>query len=452
MAQIREPPSRQAERIERSDLEEGGFAPPARRSSAGRTAALALMLVAIALVAAGVGFLLAGGRLPSSGPSPAPTAAVTKAPEVAPTSTQPAPTAPPAPTAVPWLAAAPAPTAPPPPTTAPTVAPTTPPQPTAPPPTPVPPTPVPKPTDPPPPTAPPKPAVAPPAPVAAVAPPAPAAAEKPASAPSAPPPGVHSPIRPGMDPRMAQIEGRVNEYFAALRDQDYARAQQACCTEAWRARYPVDSWQRNFAGVTDLRLVGPPRYLQVQDDLIVVDTDYTFVSGGVRRNFTLRWTFKPVGSEWQADLAEAFPTQSAPVPRSQPTPTTLQDGGAVSAPVPQPPGPSARPVLSAHAIAHRMVAAGDSITLTYEVTNPGSTPVTAILGASIRPIGGGPWINDPANDKRLTFPPGKSSHTRVFRVPIGTPAGRYDVAWGLFGDGRQGWGPAVESGILTINQ
>ena len=44
------------------------------------------------------------------------------------------------------------------------------------------------------------------------------------------------------------------------------------------------------------------------DDVVVVDTDYTFVSGGARRNFTLRWTFKPVGSEWQADLAEAFPT------------------------------------------------------------------------------------------------------------------------------------------------
>jgi hypothetical protein len=99
-----------------------------------------------------------------------------------------------------------------------------------------------------------------------------------------------------------------------------------------------------------------------------------------------------------------------------------------------------------------MVAAGDSVTLTYEVTNPGSTPVTAILGASIRPIGGGPWIDDPANDTRLTFTPGRSSHTRVFRVPIGTPAGRYDVAWGLFGDGRQGWGPAVESGVLTITR
>ena len=98
-----------------------------------------------------------------------------------------------------------------------------------------------------------------------------------------------------MDARQAQIEGRVTEYFAALGEQDYARAQQVCCTEEWRARYPLASWERNFAGVSDLRLVGAPRYLQMSDDVVVVDTDYTFVSGGARRNFTLRWTFKPVG-------------------------------------------------------------------------------------------------------------------------------------------------------------
>jgi hypothetical protein len=115
-------------------------------------------------------------------------------------------------------------------------------------------------------------------------------------------------VRPGIDARQAQIEGRIQEYFEALGAQDYARAQQVCCTPAWRARYPLDQWQHNFDGVTDLRLVGPPRYRTVQDDLVVVDTDYTFVSGGARRSFTLRWTFKPVGSEWQADLAEASPT------------------------------------------------------------------------------------------------------------------------------------------------
>jgi len=121
--------------------------------------------------------------------------------------------------------------------------------------------------------------------------------------------GFLVPLRPGMDARQAHIESRITEYFAALNEEDYARAQQVCCTEEWRARYPLASWQRNFAGVSDLRLVGAPRYLQRSDDVVVVENDYTFLSGGARRNFTLRWTFKPVGSEWRADGAEAFPTQ-----------------------------------------------------------------------------------------------------------------------------------------------
>ena len=105
---------------------------------------------------------------------------------------------------------------------------------------------------------------------------------------------------------MAQVEARIQEYFSALNVEDYARAHRVCCTAAWRARYPLARWERNFDGVTDLRLTGEPRYVRVEPDAIVVDTDYTFVSGGGRRNFTVRWTFQPVDGEWQADLAEAF--------------------------------------------------------------------------------------------------------------------------------------------------
>jgi hypothetical protein len=111
-----------------------------------------------------------------------------------------------------------------------------------------------------------------------------------------------------MDARQAQIEGKIREYFDALQHEDYARAQEVCCTADWRARFPLEQWQHNFDGVDDLHLVGSPRYLDQADDQVVVDTDYTFVSGGAQRNFTLRWTFRPVGSEWQADIAEAFPT------------------------------------------------------------------------------------------------------------------------------------------------
>jgi hypothetical protein len=108
-----------------------------------------------------------------------------------------------------------------------------------------------------------------------------------------------------MDARQAQIEGTISEYFEALGARDFARAQQVCCTAEWRARYPLDRWERNFDGVSDLRMVGQPRYVHLEDDIVVVDSDYTFLSGGVQRTFTLRWTFRPVGSRWQGDLAEA---------------------------------------------------------------------------------------------------------------------------------------------------
>ena len=47
--------------------------------------------------------------------------------------------------------------------------------------------------------------------------------------------------------RQGFIEARINEYFAALNAQDYARAQNVCCTPAWRSRYPLAQWERNFA-------------------------------------------------------------------------------------------------------------------------------------------------------------------------------------------------------------
>lgn len=97
----------------------------------------------------------------------------------------------------------------------------------------------------------------------------------------------------------------MTDYFAALNARDFARAQQICCTEAWQARYPLQQWVRNFDGVTDLQQAGEPRYVRVEPDVIVVDTDYSFVSAGVPRTLTLRWTFREEDGEWKADLAEA---------------------------------------------------------------------------------------------------------------------------------------------------
>ena len=105
------------------------------------------------------------------------------------------------------------------------------------------------------------------------------------------------------------VERHVGEYFAALNAGDYARAQLACCTSGWRARYPLDEWRRNFAGVMDLRFATPFRYPTVEPNRIVAEVDYSFVnsSGDPRRFFTLRWTFVPSGNDWLADDAVASP-------------------------------------------------------------------------------------------------------------------------------------------------
>ncbi len=254
--------------------------PPPGGPSAGRIAAICLLLFSVMLIAAGAGFALGGGRLPLGNAAATPTAPVaavipTDAP-VTPPTTAPVPTEAPKPDSKEPTASAAPPTVAPAAQAKPSTEPTAPAA---------------KPTSPP--TAAPKPVA-----------PTPAPPAKPTS----PPAAATKPAAPaGADPRLAPIEARIDEYFAALNAQDYARAQNVCCTPSWRSRYPLDEWERNFAGVTDLRRTNPPRYQRVENDVIVVDTDYTFMSGGQRRNFTLRWTFTPVGSEWQADLAEAFP-------------------------------------------------------------------------------------------------------------------------------------------------
>ena len=105
----------------------------------------------------------------------------------------------------------------------------------------------------------------------------------------------------------AQIERRVGEYFQALNAGDYARAHAACCTPGWRSRFPLDEWQRNFAGVTDLRYSSDFRYTTVEPTRVVAEVDYSFVSRGERRYFVLRWMLVPSGGDWLADDAQAFP-------------------------------------------------------------------------------------------------------------------------------------------------
>jgi tRNA A-37 threonylcarbamoyl transferase component Bud32 len=229
-----------------------------RPSRAGgvNTALVALVLVLVVLLAGAVGYIAAGGRLVSSD-APAPTATVGSAASqpglIAQTPAPPAatPTTPPAPTAQATTEAQP-----PPATTAPPTATAAPP--------------------------PPKPTV--------LQPTAPAKVQSPGAA----------------DQRLALVERRIGDYFAALNAGDFARAQMVCCTPGWRARYPLDEWRKNFTGVTDLRFATPVRHTTVEPSRIVAEVDYSFAnSSGARRLFTLRWTFVPSGNDWLADDAVA---------------------------------------------------------------------------------------------------------------------------------------------------
>jgi len=135
----------------------------------------------------------------------------------------------------------------------------------------------------------------------------PPAAPAPTVAALAKPTAVPAPtVAVAVDQRRAAIERRVGDYFAALNAGDFAGAQSACCTPAWRARYPVAVWQRNFAGVSDLRFATPFRYVSVEPGRIVAEVDYSFLSGGTRPYYTLRWTFVSSGGDWLADEAVAF--------------------------------------------------------------------------------------------------------------------------------------------------
>jgi hypothetical protein len=253
--------------------------PRERRTGSGVVALVVLVVVLVALLAGTVGYIVAGGRLDSVKPTAVTAAAPVVPPPVAqppvvPTNApatvapaQPLPTQPPAPTA----------TMPPTATTAPAPPQVVNAEPTS---VPVPPT--------------------------ATVPPPPTATPRPMSTAPVIPPAARALPAAKPDARFALVERHVSDYFAALNAGDYARAQAVCCTPAWRSRFPLAEWQRNFAGVTDLRFVTPFRYPAIESGRIIAEVDYSFVnSSGVRQFYTLRWTFVAVGNDWLADEATA---------------------------------------------------------------------------------------------------------------------------------------------------
>jgi S1-C subfamily serine protease len=74
----------------------------------------------------------------------------------------------------------------------------------------------------------------------------------------------------------------------------------------------------------------------------------------------------------------------------------------------------------------RQTEAGQTIALSYVVSNGSSTAGDVVLGASIR-TGSGSWLSDPGNDRRVSVPAGTSTHTRNFRIPSNANPGTYEV-------------------------
>jgi tRNA A-37 threonylcarbamoyl transferase component Bud32 len=145
----------------------------------------------------------------------------------------------------------------------------------------------------------------------------------------------------------------------------------------------------------------------------------------------------------------AAPPTAAPASRLTPTPVpTVAPPPPTLAPTPTPvPSP---PILTSNDFGPRSLKAGEPFTLTYEIAHPGAAPMRVSLGASIQPSGGGSRIDDPSNDQTVSVQPGRGTYQRVFRIPVDTPPGRYDVMWGLFGPDRQSFGLQTQAGVLVV--
>jgi len=95
---------------------------------------------------------------------------------------------------------------------------------------------------------------------------------------------------------------------------------------------------------------------------------------------------------------------------------------------------------------------GGTFTVTYGIQNCYGASVNVGLGASI--CSGSTCYNDPANDKVVTISGGSSStQTRPFKVPLGTPAGTYDLVIALWsgtpGSSEQ-WVTMKFTGVIKV--
>lgn len=88
-------------------------------------------------------------------------------------------------------------------------------------------------------------------------------------------------------------------------------------------------------------------------------------------------------------------------------------------------------IVSAAAIPST-VSPGQTFSIQYTIQ--AAPAMSLMLGASVRPSAGGNWIDDPANDRKLSVNAGSSSVFRNFTLPGNAPLGSYDMWLALWYD------------------
>jgi len=73
-------------------------------------------------------------------------------------------------------------------------------------------------------------------------------------------------------------------------------------------------------------------------------------------------------------------------------------------------------------------------TFAIQYTIQAAPAMSLMLGASVRPSAGGNWIDDPANDRKLSVNAGSSNVFRNFTLPGNAPPGSYDMWLALWYD------------------
>lgn len=94
---------------------------------------------------------------------------------------------------------------------------------------------------------------------------------------------------------------------------------------------------------------------------------------------------------------------------------------------------------------------GSQITLHYAVSNPGPNPISLFLGASIRPVSGGSYMNsldcEGCGSNSLVTIAGDvdQSFTRCFTIPANAPQGPYEVCYAIWSPSSCGPGTQYDS-------